>query len=68
MSGRALSWSMERDLRAVALGLTRGDSEKSCEALCRRGLLRGDWITGYDLTPAGVIVVGQLDCRDEAAS
>lgn len=49
----SLTASQQRDLEQVASGLSRGDSANTCEALCRRGLLRGDWITGYDLTARG---------------
>lgn len=48
-----LSDAQARDLRDVDGGLTRGESAAACEALVRRGLLRGDWITGYYVTRAG---------------
>lgn len=48
-----LTDAQQRDLRAIRQGYTRGESASTCEALCRRGWLKGDWLTGYDLTPAG---------------
>lgn len=48
-----LSEQQARDLRAVDQGLSRGESAATCESLCRRGLLRGDWLTGYYATKAG---------------
>jgi hypothetical protein len=44
---RKLTDAQRRDLELVAQGYSRGDSAATCEALRRRGLIHGDWITGY---------------------
>lgn len=49
-----LSEAQQRDLRLIVFaGYSRGDSANTCESLCRLGLLRGDWVTGYYVTPKG---------------
>ena len=44
---KALTPAQDRDLRQIGEGLSRGESYAACEALRRRGLVTGDWITGY---------------------
>ena len=48
-----LTDSQIRDLTDVARGFTRGLSYITCESLCSKGLLRGDWFTGYYATARG---------------
>lgn len=54
-----MSEAQMRDLRQVGQGYNRGEHAGSCEALCRRGLLRGDWVCGYDLTAEGRRLVAE---------
>lgn len=49
----ALSAAQLRDLRLVTMGYTRGQNCRTCDSLVARGLLRGDWTCGYDLTETG---------------
>jgi hypothetical protein len=53
-----LTDSQRRDLDLIRQGYTRGESATTCESLCRLGFVRGDWLTGYDLTSRGQSVVG----------
>lgn len=48
-----LSSAQHRDLALIAQGYTRGESATTCEALCRRRLIAGDWMCGYDITERG---------------
>lgn len=61
-----LTESQIRDLALVAQGYARGESAATCESLCRRGLLRGDWITGYDVTARGRTLILQAYEADAA--
>lgn len=57
---KKLSEQMIRDLRSVLAGHTRGDSYRTCESLVARGLLSGDWETGYYVTPYGENILSAI--------
>lgn len=64
MTKTRLSESQMRDLRDIARGLVRGERANTCESLHRRGLVRGDWMTGYYITPTGnSLLVAYLAAR-----
>ena len=43
-----------QNLSDIAAGYSCGENYASCESLERRGLVRGDWVTGYYVTPKGI--------------
>ena len=50
-------------LKDIAAGLSRGESAPACRALERRGLIHGDWLTGYYLTQRGQGALAQCEAR-----
>ena len=53
------------NLRDIGMRYTRGEHAGACAALERRGLIRGDWDTGYYITRAGRAVLDALDAPDQ---
>jgi hypothetical protein len=53
------------NLRDIAQGLSRGRSARSCESLVTRGLVVGDWITGYYVTARGLDVLARAEAPKE---